>query len=66
MNKEIFIAGISFLVIQFVVSAGIFVKFSDMQAYAVSKDQFQLILDDLKDIKRSQSIILTELTRNKG
>ena len=63
MNKDIIIGGIAFFVIQFLISAGIFVKFSDMTAYAVSKDQFQIILDDLQDIKKSQQIIISELLK---
>lgn len=63
MNKDIIIGGIAFFVIQFLISAGIFVKFSDMTAYAVSKDQFQIILDDLHEIKESQKIIINELLK---
>lgn len=60
-NKDFIIGGIAFVVLQFILSAGIFVKFSDMTAYAVSKDQFQMILDDLQDIKRSQQTIINKL-----
>lgn len=60
-NKDLVIGGLAFFVIQFLISAGIFVKFSDMTAYAVSKDQFQIILDDLQDIKQSQQTIINKL-----
>lgn len=62
-NKDFIVGGIAFVVLQFILSAGIFVKFSDMQAYAVSKEQFQIILDDLGDIKKSQQIIINELIK---
>lgn len=63
-NKDFIIGGIAFVVLQFILSAGIFVKFSDMTAYAVSKDQFQLILDDLQEIKHSQQTIIEKLIKN--
>ncbi len=63
-NKDLIIGGIAIFIIQFLISTGIFVKFSDMAAYAVSKDQFQIILDDLQDIKLSQQKIINVLIKN--
>lgn len=62
-NKNLILSGIALFVVQFIISAGIFVKFPDMTAYAVSKDQFQTILDDLQDIKQSQQTIIKELIK---
>ncbi len=48
MNKmELIIGGVAILVINVIASLGIFVKFSDMAAYAVSKDSYQESIDNI-------------------
>ena len=43
--------GIAILVVQIIINLGIFVKFPDMQAYAVSKDSFSMVIDRLDRIE---------------
>lgn len=62
MNKKTFtIYGVILIGISVACNLGIFVKFSDMQAYAVSKDQFDLIRDDLKEIKANQNFLTDKI-----
>jgi hypothetical protein len=59
-KKTLILSGIVFCVINAAINLGIFVTFKDMQAYAVSKDSFQIVLqkintmdqkiDDIKNI----------------
>lgn len=65
-TKTITVYGLCFLVLQAIINCGIFVTFPQMAAYAVPKEQFKMILDDLKEIKQSQQIIINELIQNKG
>lgn len=46
--KSLTIGGVAVVVIQIIISCGLFVTFPQMAAYAVSKDNFNLILEQLK------------------
>lgn len=50
-KKAIWIYGLAFLIINLVMSLKIFVTFSDMTAYAASKDSMQLIMERLDRIE---------------
>ena len=50
-KKAVWIYGIAFLIINLVMSLKIFVTFSDMAAYAASKDSLQLIMERLDRIE---------------
>lgn len=56
-TKKVTISVVAVAVVQLLVGAKIFVTFSDMQAYAVSKSEFSLIREDLKEIKADQKDI---------
>ncbi len=52
MNKRsVTMYGIALLVVQIIINLGIFVKFPDMQAYAVSKDSFSMVINRLDRIE---------------
>jgi len=53
-KSKLTVYGIALFVIITLCNLGLFVKFSDMQAYAVSKSEFSLIREDLRDIKADQ------------
>lgn len=50
-KKVIWIYGLAFLIINLVMGLKIFVTFSDMAAYAASKDSLQLIMERLDRIE---------------
>lgn len=50
-KKAVWIYGIAFLIINLVMGLKIFVTFSDMAAYAASKDSLQLIMERLDRIE---------------
>lgn len=60
MDKKLTVYGIALVVIQILIGLKIFVQYSDMTAYAVSKSEFQLIRDDLKEMKADQKTLLKE------
>lgn len=60
MDKKIKTYGITFFVVQLLISMKVFVTFSEMTAYAVSKSEFSLIREDLKEIKGDQKVILNK------
>ena len=63
MDKRTLIyTGLVFGVVQSIVNLGIFVTFPQMAAYAVSKDQFSMVRDDVKEIKQDQKEILKSQT----
>ena len=51
-KKAIWIYGLSFLIINLIMSLKIFVTFSDMAAYAMSKDSMHMITDRLDRIEQ--------------
>lgn len=52
MNKRTLVVyGLVLLVIQIIMSLNIFVTFSDMAAYAVSKDSMQMLIERLDRIE---------------
>lgn len=50
-NKKLLIYGIVYLVIQFLITAHIFVTFPEMTAYAASKDSVEQIMKQLTRIE---------------
>ena len=61
-SKEI-TSGVVIVIIQFLISCGIFVTYPQMTAYAVSKDTMELILDKLDKIEKKLDAITTLETR---
>lgn len=51
-KRTLAIYGIVFLVLQFILNCGIFVRFSDMEAYAASKDSMVQITEQLTRIEQ--------------
>ena len=52
MNRRtLFVYGLVLLVIQIIMGLNIFVTFSDMAAYAVSKDSMQMLIERLDRIE---------------
>ena len=65
MDKtQLLIAGITFLVINLIASLGIFVKFSDMSAYAVSKEAYHQHLETTSSRLSSIEAQLSETNRD--
>ena len=50
-KKAIWLYGLAFLIINLVMSLKIFVTFSDMAAYAASKDSMSLVIERLDRIE---------------
>ena len=50
-KKAIWLYGLAFLIINLVMSLKIFVTFSDMAAYAASKDAMSLVIERLDRIE---------------
>lgn len=50
-KRTLVIYGVAFLVLQLLLNCGIFVKFSDMTAYAASKDSVGQIIEQLTRIE---------------
>lgn len=57
-NKKLITMGIAWLVIQTIISCGIFVTFPQMASYAVSKDSFSIIEKQLQRIEEKVDMIL--------
>jgi len=53
--------GIALLVVQIIINLGIFVKFPDMQAYAVNKDSFSMVINRLDRIESKLDKLLIEV-----
>ncbi|MCD7779987.1 MAG: hypothetical protein LUH05_04875 [Candidatus Gastranaerophilales bacterium] len=57
--KKLIVAGLVFITVQFLISAHIFVTFSEMAAYAASKDNLVQLVNQLDRIeKKIDKIIL--------
>lgn len=50
-KKTLIVYGIIFMVVQFLISSGIFVTYQGMTAYAASKDSIQQIQEQLNRIE---------------
>jgi hypothetical protein len=62
-KRDIYIFGIAFIVLQSLISCKFFVTYSDMAAYAVSKDSMQMIITRLDAMDHKLDILMGE--RNK-
>lgn len=51
-TKKLIGLGLVWVVIQAIISAGIFVTFPQMEAYAASKDSFEQVVTHLENIEK--------------
>lgn len=56
--RKLLISGIVFLVVQFLITAHIFVTFPEMSAYAASKDSIEQVINRLERIEHKLDKII--------
>jgi hypothetical protein len=59
-KKELATYGIAMVVVQVLVSCGVFVTYPQMVAYAVSKDTMEIVLKKLDTIDTNVTLLLKE------